>query len=108
MKLPWRRARQPTPGFLPGETHEQRRLAGYSPPGGAGWGASQRLSMHIHSMKLEAKDLPPKDKSPPKIPNLSMQLQIITDDTGLESGDPGREIQLSQSSEVPLSKSSRL
>ena len=64
--------------------------------------------MHIHSMKLEAKDLPPKDKSPPKIPNLSMQLQIITDDTGLESGDPGREIQLSQSSEVPLSKSSRL
>ena len=66
------------------------------------------ISMHIHSMKLEAKDLPPKDKSPPKIPNLSMQLQIITDDTGLESGDPGREIQLSQSSEVPLSKSSRL
>ena len=52
-------------------------------------GGSQRLSMHIHSMKLEAKDPPPKDKSPSKIPGLSMQLQIITKDTDLESGDPG-------------------
>ena len=30
-KSPWRRARQPTPVFLPGESHEQRRLVGYSP-----------------------------------------------------------------------------
>ena len=30
-KFPWRRARQPTPVFLPGESHEQRSLAGYSP-----------------------------------------------------------------------------
>ena len=27
---PWRRAWQPTPVFLPGESHGQRRLAGYS------------------------------------------------------------------------------
>ena len=27
----WRRAWQPTPGFLPGESHGQRSLAGYSP-----------------------------------------------------------------------------
>ena len=33
-KIPWRRARQPTPVFLPGEIHEQRSLAGYSPWGG--------------------------------------------------------------------------
>ena len=26
---PWRRARQPTPVFLPGESHGQRSLAGY-------------------------------------------------------------------------------
>ena len=32
-KIPWRRAWQPTPVFLPGEPHEQRRLAGYSPWG---------------------------------------------------------------------------
>ena len=30
-KIPWRREWQPTPVFLPGESHEQRRLAGYSP-----------------------------------------------------------------------------
>ena len=29
--MPWRRAWQSTPVFLPGESHEQRRLAGYSP-----------------------------------------------------------------------------
>jgi len=29
-KIPWRRAWQPTPVFLPGESHEQRRLAGCS------------------------------------------------------------------------------
>ena len=28
---PWRRARQPTPAFLPGESHGQRSLVGYSP-----------------------------------------------------------------------------
>ena len=32
-KIPWRRAWQPTPVFLPGESHEQRSLAGYSPCG---------------------------------------------------------------------------
>ena len=29
----WRRAWQPTPVFLPGESHGQRSLAGYSPQG---------------------------------------------------------------------------
>ena len=32
-KTPWRRAWQPTPVFLPGESHGQRRLVGYSPWG---------------------------------------------------------------------------
>ena len=31
--IPWRRAWQPTAVFLPGEPHEQRSLAGYSPWG---------------------------------------------------------------------------
>ena len=30
-KIPWRRQWQPTPIFLPGKSHEQRSLAGYSP-----------------------------------------------------------------------------
>ena len=29
-KIPWRRTRQPTPVFLPGESHGQRSLAGYN------------------------------------------------------------------------------
>ena len=32
-KIPWSRKWQPTPVFLPGESHGQRRLAGYSPWG---------------------------------------------------------------------------
>jgi len=35
-KIPWRRAWQPTPVFLPGESHRQRSLASYSP-----WGCKQ-------------------------------------------------------------------
>ena len=35
-KTPWRRKWQPIPIFLPGESHEQRSLVGYSP-----WGNSQ-------------------------------------------------------------------
>ena len=31
--IPWRRERQPTPVFLPGEFHGQKRLVGYSPMG---------------------------------------------------------------------------
>ena len=30
-KIPWRRAWQPTPLFLPGESYGQRSLAGHSP-----------------------------------------------------------------------------
>ena len=30
-RIPWRRAWQPTPVSLPGESHGQRSLAGYSP-----------------------------------------------------------------------------
>ena len=32
-KIPWRRPWQPTPVFLPGESHGQRSLVGYSPRG---------------------------------------------------------------------------
>jgi len=32
-KIPWRRAWQPTIVFLPGESHGQRSLVGYSPWG---------------------------------------------------------------------------
>ena len=35
--IPWRRKWQPTPAFLPGESHGQRSLAGYSPRGHQSW-----------------------------------------------------------------------
>ena len=33
----WRRAQQPTPAFLPGESHGQKNLLGYSPWGHKEW-----------------------------------------------------------------------
>ena len=36
-KIPWRRAWQPTPVFLPGESHGQGSLVGYSPWGRKSW-----------------------------------------------------------------------
>ena len=32
-KIPWRRAWQPTPVFLPGESHGLKSLVGYGPEG---------------------------------------------------------------------------
>ena len=32
-RFPWRRAWQPTPIFLPGDSHGQKNLVGYSPWG---------------------------------------------------------------------------
>ena len=38
-KIPWRRKWHPTPVFLPGKSHGQRSLAGYSP-----WGLEEQLN----------------------------------------------------------------
>ena len=44
-KIPWRRTWQPTPGFLPGESHGQRSLVGYSP-----WGHTESdTTEHTHT-----------------------------------------------------------
>ena len=45
-KSPWRRARQPTPGSLPGESHGQRSLAGCSPWGRPGSDRTEWLGAH--------------------------------------------------------------
>ena len=47
--IPWKRRRQPTPVFFPGEPRRQRRLGGYSPQGHA-W--VRRLSDGAHSTHL--------------------------------------------------------
>ena len=48
-KIPWRRKWQPTPVFLPGESHGQRSLAGYSPRGCKESDTTEQLStQHTH------------------------------------------------------------
>ena len=42
-KFPWRRKWQPTPVFLPGESHGQRSLAGYSPCSRKKSGATEHI-----------------------------------------------------------------
>ena len=56
-KIPWRGRWQPTPVFLPGESHGQRSLVGYSPQGPKTEGLSihpqafkQRLQEHLPEM----------------------------------------------------------
>ena len=51
---PWRRKRQPTPVFFPGESHGQRSLAGYSPPGCK---ESDRIEANEHSAHTYTKCL---------------------------------------------------
>ena len=41
---------QPTPVFLPGKSHGQRSLAGYSPQGCKELDLTERLSMHAQKM----------------------------------------------------------
>ena len=44
--IPWRKAGQPTAVFLPGESHGQRSLVGYSPWGHKESDTTERLSRH--------------------------------------------------------------
>ena len=46
LEIPWRRKWQPTPVFLPGKSHEQRNLVGYSPRGHKKSNMNERLSTY--------------------------------------------------------------
>ena len=45
----WRRKCQPTPVFLPGESHGWRSLVGYSPRGRKESDTTERLHFHFHN-----------------------------------------------------------
>ena len=49
-KIPWRRARQPTPVFSPRESHGQRTLVGYSHRVAKNQTRLKRLSTHAHKV----------------------------------------------------------
>ena len=51
-KIPWRRAWKPTPVFLPGGSHGQRSLVGYSPWDRREKDGQKRLSKHAHKVTL--------------------------------------------------------
>ena len=46
-KMPWRKAWQPTPMFLPGESHEQRSLVVCTPWGGKELDMTERLTLTL-------------------------------------------------------------
>ena len=48
-KIPWRRARQPTPVFLPQKSHGQGRLVGYGPWGRKELDTTEWLSTHTEN-----------------------------------------------------------
>ena len=47
VKFYWRRQRHPTPVLLPGKSHGQRSLVGYSPNGLKELGMTEQLTMHL-------------------------------------------------------------
>ena len=52
-KIPWRRAWQPNPVFLPGEFHGQRSLVSYSPQGLKESDTTERLT-HTYKVGLKS------------------------------------------------------
>ena len=68
-KIPWRKKWQPTPVFLPGESHRQRSLVGYSPWGRRvrhDWVTNTHTHTHTH-MSFWASLLAQLVKNPPAI-----------------------------------------
>ena len=51
-KIPWRRARQPTPAFLPGKSHGQRSLAGFSLWCGTESDTTEHMRTHPHLQSI--------------------------------------------------------
>ena len=55
-KIPWKREWLPTPVFLPGESHEQKSLVGYSPSGHKKTDTTERLST---AQSFSCENIPP-------------------------------------------------
>ena len=56
-KIPWRRKWQPTPVYLPGESHGQMRLVGYSPWGWKELNTTERTRKQLNTkQKMDGKE----------------------------------------------------
>ena len=51
-KIPWRRIWQSTPVLLPGKSHGQRSVVGYSPWGRKESDMTEQIHFHFHPMVL--------------------------------------------------------
>ena len=72
-KIPWRRKWQPIPVFLPGESHGQRSMAGYSP-----WGRKELDTTEVTFGALGVSKLSSSYCPDPRLPHLpSFRLMVI-------------------------------
>ena len=53
LQIPWRRAWQPTPVFLPGKSHGQRSLTGYNPQGHKEWNTTEATQNSTAQLSLK-------------------------------------------------------
>ena len=58
-KMPWRRKWQPTPVSLPGESHGERSMAGYSPCTCKELDTTERIYTHTHARAQQIHNKPP-------------------------------------------------
>ena len=67
-KTPWRRTWQPTPALLPGESHGQRSLAGYSPQGHKESDTTEQLNTHRDSIVFPKRERKLSGRVTPRMP----------------------------------------
>ena len=56
--MPWRMEWKPTPVFLPGESHGQRNLKGYSPWGHKELDRTKQLTLSLFKVKFQKESDP--------------------------------------------------
>ena len=56
-KIPWRKAKQPSPLFLPGETHGQLSVAGYGAQGHKELDMTEATYTHTHTTLQQGQNI---------------------------------------------------
>ena len=76
-KIPWRREWQSSPVFLPGESHGQRSLAGYSPWGHKESDTTEPQTPVINFGRLYNSKLQNKSSKSVTLPNLKRKCSLV-------------------------------
>ena len=83
-KIPWRRKWHPIPVFLPGESHGQRSLEGYSPWGHKELDTTEWLNMYAHYISLHRLNRPDTENSGQKRAKWIAQYTIMFPSAGFK------------------------